>query len=308
MRAAGGHSVTRTKEIATCWLLLLIVACVPTHSPLRTCPLFISVFSDHNGNGQQDGKEPPLADIGISLGTSKVPQVVDCASDDNGMCELGSLSLGSYVLSVHDPSGTYGWITPSLGELLPISQGWPISLTRCQAIAVPLRQVPGTSPICGSPFVLLYGFDYNRQIGVVRNRLGQERVLAEGEKSAKDLNVYDNHDGLDFSALPGTPVRAVVPGTAVVVPEGGLLGLWQVRIGFADGGVEFTVAHLDNPLVKDDQRVQRYQPIGTVTDRFSGMIVNWSFADHIHVEFNAGLGKEDPFDHMTVDGALYCPE
>jgi hypothetical protein len=84
---------------------------------------------------------------------------------------------------------------------------WPISLTHCQALAVPLRQVPGTSPICSSSFVLLYGFDHNRQIGVVRNRLGQEKVLAEGEKSVKDLNVYDNHDGLDFSALPGTPVR-----------------------------------------------------------------------------------------------------
>jgi hypothetical protein len=205
-----------SREIATCWLLLLIVACAPTYSPLRTCPLSISVFSDHNGNGQQEGGEPPLEGIGISLGTPKGPQVIDCASDDNGMCELGHLSLGNYVLSVHDPSGTYGWITPSLEELLPISRGWPISLTHCQAIAVPLRQVPGTSPICGSPFVLLYGFDHNR--------------------------------------------------------------------------------------------VKRYQSIGTVTDRFSGMIVNWSFADHIHLEFNAGLGQEDPFDYMAVDGALYCPE
>lgn len=281
----------------------------PTYSPIRTCALSVSVFSDHNGNGQQDGGEPSLEGIGIRVGSPEIMHVVDCASDGNGICDLGYLPVGHYVLSVHDPSGAYGWITPSLGELLPISKGLRISLSRCQVIAVPLRQVPGTSPICGSPFVLLYGFDYNREIGVVRNRLGQERVLEEEEKSAKDLNVYDNHDGLDFSALPGTVVRAVVPGTAVVVPEGGLLGLWQIRIGFADGRYEFTQAHLHKPLVKNGQRVERYQPIGTVTDRFSSMIVNWSFADHIHLEFNAGSdGREDPLDYMAADGALHCPE
>jgi murein DD-endopeptidase MepM/ murein hydrolase activator NlpD len=84
------------------------------------------------------------------------------------------------------------------------------------------------------------------------------------------------HNGLDLSAVPGTPVITTADGTARFVGYNGDFGL-TVKIGHGDG-METVYCHLKTADVKADQKLQRGDRVGTVGS--SGR----STGPHLHYE------------------------
>lgn len=104
--------------------------------------------------------------------------------------------------------------------------------------------------------------------GTVNSEFGRRRSPWTGAP--------EHHRGLDIDAREGTPVKAPAPGTVV---EAGPLGEYGMALMLDHGnGVRSVYAHLDTPLARRGQRVERGQVIGLTgnTGRSSG--------PHLHYE------------------------
>lgn len=112
---------------------------------------------------------------------------------------------------------------------------------------------------------------------------------------------YDHfHDGVDYGAPLGTPVRAMAAGTvefAGTYPDGARV----VRIRHADGAVSL-YAHLKGDLdVKEGDTVAAGQQIGVV-----GMTGNTT-GPHLHLELTIDGQKVDPLPYLQA-GSLPAAE
>jgi murein DD-endopeptidase MepM/ murein hydrolase activator NlpD len=93
------------------------------------------------------------------------------------------------------------------------------------------------------------------------------------------------HNGLDFAADTGTPVRALADGTVVAAGPAGGYGI-QVTVRH-DDGTESSYAHLSKILVAGG-KVRAGEAIGEV-----GSTGN-STGPHLHLEVRVGDVPQDP--------------
>lgn len=112
------------------------------------------------------------------------------------------------------------------------------------------------------------------------------------------------HQGWDFAALPGSPVRAIADGVITDVRNRGALGL-HVLLKFKKGRDEFfaTYCHLSDVNVQPGQAVGMGQVIGASGDSGNarGML---GIDGHLHFEIRtsrwAGFGLANRFSPMVV--------
>jgi len=98
------------------------------------------------------------------------------------------------------------------------------------------------------------------------------------------------HDGMDFAAPVGTPVRATGDGQVV---ETQLTGAQGVKVVIDHGyGFKTVYAHLDKFTVKKDQKVTRGEIIGKVGS--TGM----STAPHLHYEVHKNGKPVNPINYF----------
>lgn len=114
--------------------------------------------------------------------------------------------------------------------------------------------------------------------GPVTSRFGRRRHPTTGRASV--------HDGVDFGARCGAPVRAAGPGTVVAVGRSGAYGL-RVVIRH-ESGLETSYGHLSGALVDADDEVEPSTTIGTVGS--SGL----STGCHLHFGVRRGSEAVDP--------------
>jgi murein DD-endopeptidase MepM/ murein hydrolase activator NlpD len=100
------------------------------------------------------------------------------------------------------------------------------------------------------------------------------------------------HNGLDFSAVPGTPVIATADGKVRFVGHNGDFGL-TVEISHGDG-IETVYCHLKGANVKADQKVRRGEQIGSVGN--SGR----STGPHLHYEVHRNGQPLNPRKHILT--------
>ena len=98
------------------------------------------------------------------------------------------------------------------------------------------------------------------------------------------------HDGIDFTAPVGTPVRATADGTVAEATK--TSGVQGVRVVVDHGGYKTVYAHLENFTVRQGQKVQRGDVIGTVGS--SGM----STAPHLHYEVHKNGNPVNPIHYF----------
>jgi len=98
------------------------------------------------------------------------------------------------------------------------------------------------------------------------------------------------HEGIDFAAPVGTPVRATAPGTVIESSNNSPQGI-KIVIDHGNG-YKTVYAHLDRPNVRQGQRLSRGETIGTVGN--SGL----STAPHLHYEVHKNGKPVDPINYF----------
>lgn len=110
------------------------------------------------------------------------------------------------------------------------------------------------------------------------------------------LNNWRQHNGIDFAAPMGTPVRAV--GDGVVEFAGVQNGYGNIVIVKHRSSQETVYAHLSRIDVKVGQAVSQSQSIGAV-----GM-TGWATGPHLHFEFRVNGEYQDPATIAQQDGGV----
>jgi murein DD-endopeptidase MepM/ murein hydrolase activator NlpD len=110
-----------------------------------------------------------------------------------------------------------------------------------------------------------------------------------GWRPSTDSSGMTLHQGIDIEADIGTDVHSVLDGVVVSVRESPTYGL-TVEIEHS-GGLSSLYAHLESAVVKEEQKVERGQLVGTVGD--SGNATG----PHLHLEVRKDGIEIDP---MTI--------
>lgn len=100
------------------------------------------------------------------------------------------------------------------------------------------------------------------------------------------LQVWRRHQGVDYAAPTGTPVRVV--GDGIVDFAGWQNGFGNVVIVRHTGNRETLYAHLSRINVRKGQRVEQGQNVGAVGS------TGWSTGPHLHFEFRVNGAHQDP--------------
>jgi murein DD-endopeptidase MepM/ murein hydrolase activator NlpD len=108
------------------------------------------------------------------------------------------------------------------------------------------------------------------------------------------LNSWRQHNGIDFAAPTGTPVRSV--GDGVVDFAGTQSGYGNIVIVKHRNNQETAYAHLSKIDVKVGQSVSQSQTLGAVGT------TGWSTGPHLHFEFRVNGEYTDPSTIAQQDG------
>jgi murein DD-endopeptidase MepM/ murein hydrolase activator NlpD len=115
------------------------------------------------------------------------------------------------------------------------------------------------------------------------------------------LRSWRQHNGVDYSAPAGTPVRSVGDGTVQFAGwQNGYGNVVEVEHG---GGRNTMYAHLSRIDVNKGQRIQQGQNLGAVG------ATGWATGPHLHFEFRVGGVHQDPLalaraaEKLTLDPA-----
>ncbi|WP_063058771.1 M23 family metallopeptidase [Nocardia sienata] len=106
-----------------------------------------------------------------------------------------------------------------------------------------------------------------------------------------------NHNGIDFAANMGSPIRSVTDGVVIEAGPATGFGLW-VRVQQDDGSVG-VYGHMQDILVSVGQQVQAGDVIATVGSR------GQSTGPHLHYEVHQpGVGPVDPLPYLAGRGLV----
>jgi murein DD-endopeptidase MepM/ murein hydrolase activator NlpD len=113
------------------------------------------------------------------------------------------------------------------------------------------------------------------------------------------MQTWRQHNGVDYGAPTGTPVRSV--GDGVVEMAGWQNGFGNVVHVRHSGDRTTVYAHLSRIDVKKGQRIEQGQRVGAV-----GM-TGWATGPHLHFEFRVGGRHMDPRVIARASEAVTLP-
>jgi murein DD-endopeptidase MepM/ murein hydrolase activator NlpD len=111
-----------------------------------------------------------------------------------------------------------------------------------------------------------------------------------GERDDPLTGVHKHHDGVDFAAASGTPIRAAAEGVVSFAGERG--GYGNVVIVDHPGGLQTLYAHQSRVGVTEGEHVGRGQVIGAVGS------TGHSTGPHLHFEVREGGKAVDPLPYL----------
>ncbi len=113
------------------------------------------------------------------------------------------------------------------------------------------------------------------------------------------LQTWRQHNGIDYAAPTGTPVRSV--GDGVVDTAGWKNGYGNTVVVRHAGGKETLYAHLSRTDVRRGQRVEQGQRLGAVG------ATGWATGPHLHFEFRVAGVHRDPRALAKASEAVKLP-
>jgi len=226
------------------------------------------LFFDYNGNGKQDGEEPPVAGASVQLKDSTGKVIAEIVSDSSGDYKLEDVRTGAYKLHVEADKKFRNMCT-SPSEFRAVAEDYAISLQGSTSSNIGLMEGFLTLPFDrNSPFEI--GCYYDHKIGP-----GTESWMGTPQP------VGDEHLATDFRTPENTKISATTPETVSRIwfregEEGGFIVETVIK---KIDDIEFnnSYAHLKNVNVEVGQLLKRGDDIGR-----SG---NWGNYPHLHWSF-----------------------
>ena len=230
----------------------------PTSTP-ELYSLSIHTFFDYNGNVEQEEDEPNLSGINNILSNR------NCMTDENGNCQIESLLIGDYKLSIEAPDNCR-YITPSISEDVKISDGLNISIQVNTELLLPLVEGPYRSPFRDLEDLYIsqwVDLDTQSCLGDIPDRTCQFRLDWLGGQ-----NIYDGHQGFDVELYDDSVVvyamrEGVVTWARFLSENDG----WEVNINdiqpYSDNGDSYQMlVHMDEIFVEVGDRVNATTILG----------------------------------------------
>lgn len=232
----------------------------PSLTPLPTLSQFALsgvTFFDYNGNGIQDGVEPPLAGVVVQAGEQQG------ISGQDGVYRIEGLEAG--LIEVNLQASDYSFIALSTKQFFRIDEAIAIEVNGHSRQDFGLMQGFLTLPFA-SEHAVDRMYDYAKGGGLLWWD-GTRTCLPDDAYCGWEVGGTDNHFGIDYGMDIGEEVLAAAAGTIRFANIAGcnlILVDHHLTIG---GRPMFTMyAHLSKPLVDTWQTVERGQLIGLSGD------------------------------------------
>ena len=250
-----------------------------TSKPVVIFRLFGKIFFDYNGNGKQEGEEPPVADVTVALdGINRT------ATNSTGWFVIGDVSQGNHMIRPYPPKN-FRYMCESAAEFRPVKEYYSVSVGNDTRKDIGLMEGFLTLPLEKGTIIRYNAFfDDDRAEGSIKDWQGGS-------------NTVDNHEGTDFGMPVGTPVLAAAPGVVKYVDDWGPVGIFVIisHETYAEEGLSTLYAHLSSSKVKEGQVVKRGEMIG-----YSGEDKTKP-GPHLHFELDIG------YHGSPTRGTSYTP-
>lgn len=254
------------------------------------------VCFDYNGNGKQDGDEPPVQNATVQIGVplsfqlnpsqTKMNMVAQYPTDSSGDFHI-DIPAGVYKLKIKPDrtakSGNpqFGFMCTSNAEFKNIRDRYDLTIVGPGTFNIGLMEGFFTSPLPNS---------------AKETRLPHYVDLDPRPNNIRDWkcgeSTYDGHQGTDYFVPEGTGVYAAAPGT-VSFSDIQSLGGNIVQISHSDNNNSM-YGHLKSRVVTLSQSVKRGDFLG-----FSGQTGEGAGPyPHLHFQMNgdSSIGPYSPID------------
>ena len=243
------------------------------------------IFFDYNGNGVQDGGEPPIPGASIRVGS------LGTTSAQDGTYAIRGIPAGKRQVRVSAAGFRYLSLSPAAFQ--PIDQAVSITIKGNTQRDLGLMQGFLTLPFrCGTSINFIIYVDVDPGMSF-RDWRG-----SDGSDYVKERSFLNGHLGTDFAVAENLPVLAAAPGKVI---EAGLTdeGV-RVTIDHGDGLLTIYV-HLNDWKVKSGQIVRRGDLIG-LSGRTGEFAPNQPA--HVHFQFGGfGTKRIDPYRDVLSPGS-----
>jgi murein DD-endopeptidase MepM/ murein hydrolase activator NlpD len=249
------------------------------------------LFFDYNGNGVQDGEEPPVAGALVQLKEEPGNVIAETLTDSSGDYKLEDVRTGAYRLHVgveqfSDKRLTHMCTSPN--GFRAVSDDYVLLIRESTVVDVGLMEGFLTLPLApNTTYTVGRYYDRDPAVGHVKWWNGK----AYNWTNAQGKGADDNHAGTDFDARQEAQVVAPAPGTILSAGVGPNPESLTIDIQH-DLGFKTSYNHLSKTLVSAGQRVSRGETIGLVGS-------TGTFYPHLHFElyqpWSEGPAIFDPY-------------
>jgi len=237
---------------------------------VRLASVYGRLFFDYNGNGVQDGEEPPVVGASVQLKDDAGNVVAESLTDSSGDYELEDVRTGSYRLHVKADK-KFRYMCRSLDEFKPVYDAYQVSAEENARVDIGLMEGFLALPVDSRDYLLWSYVDLDHRIGSVRNFSGDKKQAVDPyidiHSSQAHPGTQDQHQGVDYNMPCGRNVVAMAPGV-VLQSEGGTEYARYVRIVHQARDDMFVTDYEHNSanLVKVGDVVRRGQVIALSGD------------------------------------------
>jgi len=176
---------------------------------IRKFKLFGVIFFDYNGNGKQEGNEPPVANVAVALNGVNLT-----VTNATGWYAISEVTEGLHSLKPFPPK-KFRYMCESEAEFRPVTGFYTVSVRNDTRKDVGLMEGFLTLPVSSRSYYEVDRFydrdpNYSTYLWWNGNK-GYDKNLPRG--------FSPNHRGIDYYIREGEPVLAQAPGTVSAIGE-----------------------------------------------------------------------------------------
>jgi murein DD-endopeptidase MepM/ murein hydrolase activator NlpD len=241
------------------------------------------LFFDYNGNGIQDGEEPPVVGASVQLRDYAGSITAEALTDTSGDYAIEDVRTGSYKLHVEGEK-KFRYMCTSPGEFRAVSDGYAISLQESTKFNIGLMEGFLTLPFPKDIPIYVDGSDF------FDHDPGPDALWWDGTRrtAPRPHRPEYAHPETDFYMPKGTEVKATAAGTVNGIKTESS-GVQWISLTHSYG-YGTTYLHIEKPMVPVAAFVNRGDTIALSGNTGAG-------EDNFHTAFQIWRHMPDGYDY-----------